>query len=224
MHNGYLQARLRLLAAAVPRRWRSDYASQFRPRRKPLSETVAENDEEILVTGSRIARAGFDQPTPTTVIGEGELRLGARPNIQQVLNDLPQIRPTTTPSVSNGNTSTGTAPVDMRGLGSNRTLVPLDGRRFVGEGNLNFHPHESGRARRGCDGWRFGRLGVRRGRRRRATSFSTRIMTACRSAAMSAFRRAATGSAMASMRNSARALPTGAAISSSAANMSKTAA
>jgi iron complex outermembrane recepter protein len=104
------------------------------------SETVAANDEEILVTGSRIARAGFDQPTPTTVIGEDELRLGARPNIQQVLNDIPQIRPTTTPSVSNGNTSTGTAPVDMRGLGSNRTLVLLDGRRFVGEGNLNFIP------------------------------------------------------------------------------------
>ena len=104
------------------------------------SETAASADEEILVTGSRIARAGFDQPTPTTVVGEDELRLGARPNIQQVLNDLPQIRPTTTPSVSNGNTSTGTAPVDMRGLGSNRTLVLLDGRRFVGEGNLNFIP------------------------------------------------------------------------------------
>ncbi|HEY0595405.1 TonB-dependent receptor plug domain-containing protein [Sphingopyxis sp.] len=104
------------------------------------SEAVAANDEEILVTGSRIARAGFDQPTPTTVIGEDELRLGARPNIQQVLNDLPQIRPTTTPSVSNGNTSTGTAPVDMRGLGTDRTLVLLDGRRFVGGGNLNFIP------------------------------------------------------------------------------------
>lgn len=105
-----------------------------------VAETEASADEEILVTGSRIARAGFDQPTPTTVIGEEDLRLGARPNIQQVLNDLPQIRPTTTPSVSNGNTSTGTAPVDMRGLGSNRTLVLLDGRRFVGEGNLNFIP------------------------------------------------------------------------------------
>jgi len=72
-----------------------------------VAETEATADEEILVTGSRIARAGFDQPTPTTVIGEDELRLGARPNIQQVLNDLPQIRPTTTPTVSNGNTSTG---------------------------------------------------------------------------------------------------------------------
>ncbi|MFN3472681.1 MAG: TonB-dependent receptor domain-containing protein [Blastomonas sp.] len=104
------------------------------------SEPDAGSGEEILVTGSRIARAGYDQPTPTTVVGEDELRQGARPNLQQILNDLPQIRPTTTPSVSNGNTSTGTAPVDMRGLGSNRTLVLLDGRRFVGEGNLNFIP------------------------------------------------------------------------------------
>lgn len=115
-------------------------AAQTAPDTETASGTDIAGDEEILVTGSRIARAGFDQPTPTTVVGEEDLRLGARPNIQQVLNDLPQIRPTTTPTVSNGNTSTGTAPVDMRGLGSNRTLVLLDGRRFVGEGNLNFIP------------------------------------------------------------------------------------
>ena len=96
--------------------------------------------EEIVVTASRIARAGFDQPTPTTVIGDIELREGARPNIQQVLNDQPQFRATVSPQVSNGNTSTGTAPVDLRGLGSVRTLVLLNGRRFVGENNLNFIP------------------------------------------------------------------------------------
>lgn len=110
------------------------------PAAAQTASEPAGSGEEILVTGSRIARAGYDQPTPTTVVGEDELRQGARPNLQQILNDLPQIRPTTTPSVSNGNTSTGTAPVDMRGLGSNRTLVLLDGRRFVGEGNLNFIP------------------------------------------------------------------------------------
>lgn len=95
---------------------------------------------EIIVTGSRITRMGFDQPTPTTVIGDVELRQGARPNIQQVLNDLPQVRATTTPQVSNGNTSTGTAPVDLRGLGTARTLTLINGRRFVGENNLNFIP------------------------------------------------------------------------------------
>lgn len=99
-----------------------------------------EAGDEIVVTASRIARAGFDQPTPTTVIGEIELREGARPNIQQVLNDQPQFRQTTTPQVSNGNTSTGTAPVDLRGLGSARTLTLINGRRFVGENNLNFVP------------------------------------------------------------------------------------
>ncbi len=96
--------------------------------------------EEIIVTGSRIAKAGFDQPTPTTVVGEVELREGNRPNIQQVLNDQPQFRQTVTPQVSNGNTSTGTAPVDLRGLGTSRTLTLLNGRRFVGENNLNFVP------------------------------------------------------------------------------------
>lgn len=97
-------------------------------------------EREIVVTGSRISRAGFDQPTPTTVIGDVELRQGARPNIQQILNDQPQFRPTVTPQVSVGSTSTGTAPVDLRGLGTQRTLTLIDGRRFVGRNNLNFVP------------------------------------------------------------------------------------
>lgn len=95
---------------------------------------------DIVVTGSRINRAGFDQPTPTTVIGDVELRQGARANIAQVLNDQPQFRATVSPSVSVGNTTSGTAPVDLRGLGTVRTLVLLNGRRFVGNGNLNLIP------------------------------------------------------------------------------------
>lgn len=111
------------------------------PANPPAVQAGADaGDDTIVVTGSRIAREGFDQPTPTTVIGEVELRQGARPNIQQVLNDLPQVRGTTTPQVSNGNTSTGTAPVDLRGLGTQRTLTLFNGRRFVGENNLNFVP------------------------------------------------------------------------------------
>ncbi|MCA1660688.1 MAG: TonB-dependent receptor, partial [Novosphingobium sp.] len=96
--------------------------------------------QEITVTGTRINRAGFDQPTPTTVIGDVELRQGARSNIQAVLNDLPQVRPSVTPATTNGNTGTGLAPIDLRGLGTLRTLTLLNGRRFVGENNLNFVP------------------------------------------------------------------------------------
>lgn len=117
-------------------------AGTTEPTSSPAEQAgEGETDESaIVVTGSRIARDGFDQPTPTTVIDDVELRQGARPNLAQILNDQPQFRQTTTPQVSNGNTSTGTAPVDLRGLGSARTLVLLNGRRFVGENNLNFIP------------------------------------------------------------------------------------
>lgn len=104
------------------------------------AENTEDTAETIVVTGSRIDKAGFDQPTPTTVIGAEELLLGDRPSIQQVLNDQPQFRPTVTPTVSVGNTSSGTAPADLRGLGTNRTLTLVNGRRFAGDNNLNFVP------------------------------------------------------------------------------------
>jgi iron complex outermembrane receptor protein len=101
---------------------------------------AAAEDGDIVVTGSRIARQGFDLPTPTTVIGAAELRQGSRPNLQQVLNDIPQVQPTLTPQNAVGNLGAGVAPVDLRALGTNRTLTLLNKRRFVGDGNLNFVP------------------------------------------------------------------------------------
>ena len=103
---------------------------------------VAEDVEDaaIVVTASRVERAGFAQPTPTTVLGKSEIRQAARANLQQVLNDQPQFRPTINPAVTVGGTLTGVAPVDLRGLGNVRTLALLNGRRFAGENNLNFVP------------------------------------------------------------------------------------
>jgi outer membrane receptor protein involved in Fe transport len=118
-------------------------AAQIAPP-SPTSDSPAEEagaeEGEITVTGSRIDRAGFDQPTPTTVIGVVELRQGQRPNLQQVLNDQPAFRPSVTTQVSVGNTSSGSAPVDLRGLGINRTLTLVNRRRFVGANNLNYVP------------------------------------------------------------------------------------
>jgi outer membrane receptor protein involved in Fe transport len=109
---------------------------------EPQAGSAAPEDQsgDITVTGSRISRAGFDQPTPTTVIGDTELRQGQRSNLAQALNDIPQFKPTVTPQVSVGNTSSGIAPVDLRGLGPQRTLTLLNGRRFVGTNNLNYLP------------------------------------------------------------------------------------
>jgi iron complex outermembrane receptor protein len=98
------------------------------------------DDSDIVVTGSRIDRAGFDAPTPTTVIGGDALLIGNRPSIAQVLNDLPQFRASTTPTTNFSGTASGSSPADLRGLGTTRTLTLLNGRRFTGAGDLNTVP------------------------------------------------------------------------------------
>lgn len=136
-HGGSLSALAIGLLIALPA---AAQTSQDNNRAQESGEPDETETPDIVVTGSRIERAGFDQPTPTTVIGALELRQGQRSNLQQVLNDSPQFRPTTTTQVSAGNTSSGSAPVDLRGLGSNRTLTLINGRRFVGQNNLNYVP------------------------------------------------------------------------------------
>lgn len=101
---------------------------------------AAASDSEIIVTGSRIQRSGFDAPTPTTVIGEAEIALGNRPSIAQVLNDVPQFRPTSSPTTNAGGTNSGISTADMRGLGAVRTLTLLNGHRFSGANDLNTVP------------------------------------------------------------------------------------
>lgn len=105
-----------------------------------LTEVAPSEEETIVVTGSRIRRAGFDQPTPTTVVTGAELMQGSPVNIQQALNDLPQLRNSVSANQSIANTTAGTAPVELRGLGTQRTLTLVNGRRFVGDNNLNFVP------------------------------------------------------------------------------------
>jgi outer membrane receptor protein involved in Fe transport len=111
------------------------------PSNPDASTTGAAQQADVIVTGSRISRLGFDAPTPTTVVGDVELRQGARPNIGQVLDDLPQFRGTTTPQTTNANSGTaGTSTADLRGLGAVRTLTLLDGHRFLGSNDLNSVP------------------------------------------------------------------------------------
>ena len=116
-------------------------AAQTSAPSDPVTEESSDSqDGEILVTGSRIDRSGFDQPTPTTVLGEAEIQQSARPSLQLFLADQPQVRPTNLPTATFGSTTAGTAAVDLRGMGSGRTLVLVNGRRFVGEGTINFVP------------------------------------------------------------------------------------
>ncbi|MEA1014557.1 TonB-dependent receptor domain-containing protein [Sphingosinicella sp. LY1275] len=93
---------------------------------------AAEANEEIVVTGSRIARPDLDSPVPVAVVGAADLQRDAAVNIQDTLSELPQVgigsSRTNTNFLTAGN---GVATVNLRNLGDSRTLVLVNGRRFV---------------------------------------------------------------------------------------------
>ena len=85
--------------------------------------------EEVIVTGSRIiSQDGFGQTSPVQVVGMEDISSYGLTRVEDVLNNLPQIEASNVAFDSNG--ATGTASIDLRGMGTNRTLVLLNGRRM----------------------------------------------------------------------------------------------
>jgi iron complex outermembrane recepter protein len=104
-----------------------------------------EASEEIFITGSRIARPNVESAAPVTVIGAEDFKGQGAVKVEDLLNNLPQVLATQSSGVSNG--ADGTATVSLRGLGTSRTLVMVDGRRVMpggigggGGADLNFIP------------------------------------------------------------------------------------
>jgi iron complex outermembrane recepter protein len=93
--------------------------------------------ETVVVTGSLIQRSAGDMPTPTVVLSSEAIQKTGMPNLSGVLAQLPQIQNSSgagdlTPVNSNFLTSGfGVWNVDLRNLGSSRTLVLVNGRRQV---------------------------------------------------------------------------------------------
>jgi outer membrane receptor protein involved in Fe transport len=85
--------------------------------------------EEIITTGSRIpVDKNLVSSAPVTTVDAKELAYAGVTRVEDLVNDLPQIVPELTSNDSNG--STGTATLDLRGLGSDRTLVLMNGHRM----------------------------------------------------------------------------------------------
>ena len=83
--------------------------------------------ENVLVTGSRIARRDFEAASPIVTVDSETLRESAAISVEQALAALPQFVPAGT-STSNNPSNDGQANVSLRGLGVAQTLVLLDGR------------------------------------------------------------------------------------------------
>lgn len=89
--------------------------------------------DQITVTGSRIAREGFITPSPVTSLSSEEIRATGAVTIGDLMTRLPQLAPNYT--LGNSTRFIGTAGLgllDLRGMGTARTLVLVNGRRHVG--------------------------------------------------------------------------------------------
>ncbi len=97
----------------------------------PVAEGDNDDEEAIVVTGTR-TRSGFDAPTPTQVLGVEDLERRGVTDVAQILAEVPAFN-SRFGGASNGvrTQSVGQTYADLRGLGSPRTLVLVNGRRFV---------------------------------------------------------------------------------------------
>ena len=89
----------------------------------------ADSIEEIVVTGSRIVDSNIKSPSPVTTVTERELQLVASSNVEEAVNQLPQVTPRET--AGNDLNGQGIATINLRGLGASRTLTLVNGRRLV---------------------------------------------------------------------------------------------
>jgi len=93
--------------------------------------------EELVVTGSRIARGALEQPTPITIINSDAIVQSGFSNAGDILNQYSQFGVGTGLSSNQAgyNTDAGATFLNLRGLGTNRTLVLVDGLRRVSGGS-----------------------------------------------------------------------------------------
>ena len=111
--------------------------AQVEPTAPPQASEAEESASaaDIVVTGSRVVRDGFEAPTPITVLTQEDIQNSSPTNnVADFVNQLPSLAGSTRPSNSRLNLSSGQAGINalnLRNLGEVRTLVLLDGRRSV---------------------------------------------------------------------------------------------
>lgn len=86
--------------------------------------------EEVVVTGSRIARRDYVSNSPIVTMGQEAIEKTGSVTVDTLLNQMPQFVPAVS-STSNNPSNGGQANIDLRGLGTQRTMVLIDGHRVV---------------------------------------------------------------------------------------------
>jgi outer membrane receptor protein involved in Fe transport len=84
--------------------------------------------QRVEVTGSRIPSLNTEGSSPITTLSAKDIKADGPKNTEDLLNNLPQVFASQGAAISNG--ATGTATVDLRGMGASRTLVLVNGKRL----------------------------------------------------------------------------------------------
>jgi iron complex outermembrane receptor protein len=94
------------------------------------TKAAATEVESIVVTGSRIARKDYSSDTPIVTVSAQALENTGAVTVDTLLNQMPQFVPSVN-ETSNNPSNGGQANIELRGLGTPRTLVLMDGRRMT---------------------------------------------------------------------------------------------
>jgi iron complex outermembrane receptor protein len=94
-----------------------------------IAQEVPGKMATVQVTGTRITSPGVTSASPISSISADELKLSQPISVEEFFKSLPAATPAIGQNTNNG--TAGGATIDLRGLGSNRTLVLVNGRRIV---------------------------------------------------------------------------------------------
>src|SRR6185437_14099454 len=111
------------------------HSSVAQAQTPPPTKVAAADEEtapvsEVVVTGSRIASPNLDSISPVTAVTAEEIKAQGVVRVEDLLNSLPQVVADQGSGLSMG--STGVATINLRGIGPQRTLVLINGRRLMG--------------------------------------------------------------------------------------------
>lgn len=95
----------------------------------PQAADETASTDAIVVTGSLIRNPNLERSTPVTATTADAIELKSNNTAEEILREIPGIVPSIGSAVNNGNG--GASFVNLRGLGSNRNIVLLDGSRLV---------------------------------------------------------------------------------------------
>ena len=111
---------------------------------KAEAESAYRLKEEVTVTGTMIPRKDLTSLSPVTVVEPEEVTYQGTGRVEDLIQQMPQVFASQNSTITNG--ASGTAVIDLRYLGPQRTLVLLNGRRmasgdaFATSADLNFIP------------------------------------------------------------------------------------